>query len=124
MVKPRVHLAGDGVNVAARIEALADAGGVFVSGTVFDQVRDRLSFGFEDLGEQQVKNIARPVRVLLVEDVTRRWIVLLAVLLVWTAAAFGVGWWFGGAGQGTVQLHAGAVVFDAQGHAYIPVERR
>jgi adenylate cyclase len=56
-------LYGDGVNIAARIEALADAGGVFVSNTVHDHVRDRLPFGFEDLGEQQVKNIARPVRV-------------------------------------------------------------
>src|SRR5215831_409980 len=56
-------LYGDGVNIAARIEALADPGGVFVSNTVHDQVRDRLPFLFEDLGEQQVKNIARPVRV-------------------------------------------------------------
>jgi len=55
-------LYGDGVNTAARIEALADAGGVFVS-TVHDQVRDRLPLVFEDRGEQQVKNIARPVRV-------------------------------------------------------------
>jgi FixJ family two-component response regulator/class 3 adenylate cyclase len=54
---------GDGVNVAARVEALADAGGVFVSNAVYDHVRDRLPFVFEDLGEQQVKNIARPVRV-------------------------------------------------------------
>ena len=53
----------DGVNIAARIEALADAGGVFVSNTVYDHVRDRLPFIFEDLGEQQVKNIARPVQV-------------------------------------------------------------
>ncbi len=56
-------LYGDGVNIAARVEALADAGGVFVSNTVHDHVRDRLPFVFEDLGEQQVKNIARPVRV-------------------------------------------------------------
>jgi TolB-like protein/class 3 adenylate cyclase len=56
-------LYGDGVNIAARIEALADAGGVFVSNTVHDHVRDRLPFVFEDLGEQHVKNIARPVRV-------------------------------------------------------------
>src|SRR5438132_9402106 len=54
---------GDGVNIAARIEAPADPGGVFVSNTVHDHVRDRLPFTFEDLGEQQVKNIARPVRV-------------------------------------------------------------
>ena len=56
-------LYGDGVNIAARIEALAEAGGVLVSNTVYDHVRDRLPFVFEDLGEQQVKNIARPVRV-------------------------------------------------------------
>jgi adenylate cyclase len=56
-------LYGDGVNIAARIEALADPGGVFVSNTVHDHVGDRLSFAFEDLGERQVKNIARPLRV-------------------------------------------------------------
>jgi TolB-like protein len=61
-------LYGDGVNIAARIEALTDAGGVFVSNTVHDQVRDRLPFLFEDLGEQQVKNITRPVRVYRVRD--------------------------------------------------------
>jgi TolB-like protein/class 3 adenylate cyclase len=61
-------LYGDGVNIAARIEALADAGGVFVSNTVHDHVRDRLPFLFEDLGEQQVKNITRPVRVYRVCD--------------------------------------------------------
>ena len=61
-------LYGDGVNIAARIEALADAGGVFVSNTVHDQVRDRLPFVFEDLGEQRVKNIARPVRAYRVRD--------------------------------------------------------
>jgi class 3 adenylate cyclase len=61
-------LYGDGVNIAARIEALADPGGVFVSNTVHDHVRDRLPFVFDDLGEQQVKNIARPVRVYRVRD--------------------------------------------------------
>jgi len=54
---------GDGVNVAARLEALAEPGGICVSRVVRDQVRDRLDFAFEDLGAQQVKNIARPVRV-------------------------------------------------------------
>src|ERR1700751_5438881 len=61
-------LYGDGVNIAARIEALADAGGVFVCNTVYDHVRDRLPFVFEDLGEQQGKNITRPVRVYRVRD--------------------------------------------------------
>jgi len=54
---------GGGVNVAARLEALADPGRICVSRVVRDQVRDKLDFTFEDLGEQQVKNIARPVRV-------------------------------------------------------------
>jgi adenylate cyclase len=54
---------GDGVNVAARLETLAEPGGICVSRVVRDQVRDKLDFSFEDLGEQQVKNIARPVRV-------------------------------------------------------------
>ena len=54
---------GDGVNVAARLEALAEPGGIFVSRNVFDQVRDKLSFSFEDMGEQTVKNIARPIGV-------------------------------------------------------------
>src|SRR5271169_1663782 len=62
---------GDGVNVAARLEALAEPGGIMVSRNVYDQVRDKLSFGFEDMGEQVVKNIARPIgvhRVSLVEN--------------------------------------------------------
>jgi TolB-like protein/Flp pilus assembly protein TadD len=54
---------GDGVNVAARLEALAAPGGICVSRVARDQVRDRLDYAFEDLGEQSVKNIARPVRV-------------------------------------------------------------
>jgi adenylate cyclase len=54
---------GDGVNIAARLEALADAGGVYVSQAVRDQIGDRLDVAFEDLGEQTVKNLARPIRV-------------------------------------------------------------
>jgi adenylate cyclase len=53
---------GDGVNVAARLETLAEPGGNCVSRVVRDQVRDKLAFAFEDMGEQKVKNIARPVR--------------------------------------------------------------
>jgi adenylate cyclase len=53
---------GDGVNVAARLEALAEPGGICISRTVRDQIRDKLAYQFEDLGEQNVKNIARPVR--------------------------------------------------------------
>jgi adenylate cyclase len=54
---------GDGVNIAARLEALADAGGISVSGTVCEQVESKLSVDLEDLSEQALKNIARPVRV-------------------------------------------------------------
>jgi TolB-like protein/class 3 adenylate cyclase/tetratricopeptide (TPR) repeat protein len=54
---------GDGVNVAARLEALSDPGGLCISRVVHDQIRDKLAYAFEDLGEQRVKNIARPVRV-------------------------------------------------------------
>jgi adenylate cyclase len=54
---------GDGVNIVARVEGLAEPGGVCISGTAYDQVKNRLPFGFQSLGEQVVKNIAEPVRV-------------------------------------------------------------
>jgi adenylate cyclase len=54
---------GDGVNVAARLEGLADPGGICISGAVHDQVKNRMPFTFEDLGEREVKNINEPVRV-------------------------------------------------------------
>jgi adenylate cyclase len=54
---------GDGVNVAARLQTLAEPGGICVSRVVRDQVLDKLSFRFEELGAQAVKNIARPVQI-------------------------------------------------------------
>ena len=54
---------GDGVNIAARLEALAESGGICIARVVRDQIRDKLPYPFEDVGEQRVKNIARPVRV-------------------------------------------------------------
>ena len=63
IIKDGRDIYGDGVNVAARLEALAEPGGICVSRVVRDQVRDKLDFSFEDMGEQQVKNIARPIRV-------------------------------------------------------------
>jgi len=54
---------GDGVNVAARLEGLADPGGICVSARVQEDVAGRLELAFDDLGEQNLKNIARPVRV-------------------------------------------------------------
>src|SRR5262249_33761644 len=57
------NLFGDAVNIAARLEALAKPGSVCISRVVRDQIRDKLPYAFEDMGEQSVKNITRPVRV-------------------------------------------------------------
>src|SRR5262245_22327372 len=56
------RLYGDGVNIAARLEALAEGGGICIAGTVYDQVENKISLGYEYVGEQTVKNIAKPVR--------------------------------------------------------------
>ena len=57
------NLLGDGVNIAARLEALAEPGAICVSGPAHDQIGNKLPLAFDDLGEQQVKNIAQPIRV-------------------------------------------------------------
>jgi TolB-like protein/class 3 adenylate cyclase/Flp pilus assembly protein TadD len=62
VIEDREQILGDGVNIAARLESLADAGGVCISGTAFDQVENKLELGYEYLGEQKVKNIEKPVR--------------------------------------------------------------
>ena len=54
---------GDGVNIAARLEGLAKPGGVCISGKVFDEVRNKIEIGFDNLGEKQVKNIDNPIQV-------------------------------------------------------------
>ena len=56
------QILGDGVNIAARLESLSEAGGICISGTAFDQVRNKVNLGYKYLGEQTVKNIALPVR--------------------------------------------------------------
>ncbi len=102
---------GDGVNVAARLEALADPGGICVSRNVRDQVLDKLSFAFEDLGAQEVKNIARPVDVYRVsldaeapasavakpvqrpQSPVRRWRPVHALVAVAVVLAVGLGAW-------------------------------
>jgi adenylate cyclase len=58
------NLLGDGVNIATRLEGLAEPGGICISGTVYDHVAGKIEAGFDDLGPQMVKNIARPIRVL------------------------------------------------------------
>ena len=101
-------LLGDGVNVAARLETLADPGGICISNSAYEQVRDRLDIAFEDMGEVEVKNIARAVRVfrVLAEGETavaaaqvpdgtdwRKWAGIAAVILVLVACGGGLWWW-------------------------------
>jgi adenylate cyclase len=62
VIEEKETIYGDGVNIAARLEALADGGGVCISGTAFDQIGRKLPIGYEYLGEQTVKNIEKPVR--------------------------------------------------------------
>jgi class 3 adenylate cyclase/TolB-like protein len=96
---------GDGVNVAARLEAMAEPGGIWVSQAVRDPVRDKLSFSFQDLGNISAKNIARPIHVFRVRhdtEATRSKFVLpraarrlvIATIAVFMVAAAGAGAWF------------------------------
>jgi adenylate cyclase len=62
VIVDRNDIYGDGVNIAARLESLADSGGVCISGAVYDAIRGKLELAYEFLGEQRVKNIAEPVR--------------------------------------------------------------
>lgn len=93
---------GDGVNVAARLEGLAEPGGVVVSGAAHDMLKQQVEVGYRSLGEVRVKNIARPVRALLVEDdpakvgrVAERtpWRKL-APIAALTLLLVGAGWWW------------------------------
>jgi adenylate cyclase len=63
VIHDETRIYGDGINIAARLEALAEPGGVLVSNTVYDQVRGKLPFSFDEVGERQVKNIEQPVRI-------------------------------------------------------------
>jgi hypothetical protein len=58
-----VRIYGEGINVAARLEGIAEPGGIFVSGKVYEEISGRFDLAFQDMGEQQLKNIARNVRV-------------------------------------------------------------
>jgi adenylate cyclase len=64
------NLLGDGVNIAARLESLAEPGAICISAVVRDHIRNKVPLAFEDLGEQQVKNIAQPIRVYRVQAAT------------------------------------------------------
>jgi adenylate cyclase len=63
VVYDEVRIYGDGINVAARLEGIADPGGICISGKVYDEISGRIDLAYQDVGEQQLKNIARPVRV-------------------------------------------------------------
>jgi adenylate cyclase len=63
VVEEENRLYGDGINIAARLESLADAGGICVSGSAYEQIEDKVPYAFDDLGERSVKNIRKPVRV-------------------------------------------------------------
>ncbi len=63
VVHDEAHIYGDGINIAARLQTIAEPGGIYVSGKVYEEVRDRMKAAFRDLGERRLKNIARPVRV-------------------------------------------------------------
>ncbi|MFN2304331.1 MAG: adenylate/guanylate cyclase domain-containing protein, partial [Anaerolineales bacterium] len=63
VIEEEERIYGDGVNIAARVEGLADGGGIAISGTVYEHIKEKLSLGYHYLGEQNVKNISEPVRV-------------------------------------------------------------
>jgi adenylate cyclase len=102
VIEEEDRIYGDGVNIAARLEGLAEAGGICISGTAFDQVKGKLSLGYQFVGKQTVKNIPDPVRAYQVlmapedsgkvigEDKHRkwRWVQTAAVMLVLIAGAF------------------------------------
>ena len=71
VVVERGDLYGDGVNIAARLETAADPGGIYISGTAYDQVRNKFETAFEELGEKSLKNIGAPVRVYRVSGLVR-----------------------------------------------------
>src|SRR5271167_2657610 len=85
---------GDGVNIAARLQTLAEPGGICVSRVVRDQVLDKLSFAFEDLGPQEVKNIARPVEVYRVDLGTEALQTPSPGRRRWQRLMRGPWWWF------------------------------
>jgi adenylate cyclase len=111
-------LLGDGVNVAARIEGISEPGGICISDAAYQQVRDKLDVTFQDAGEQQLKNIARPVRVFRVLLDERKvsslsrfiplnrkqvgaWVLAGALALV--AIGGGATWWWHGVRPGVIE---------------------
>ena len=113
-----VDIYGDGVNVAARLEGLAESGGICVARNVRNQIRDKLDLNLEDLGEVEVKNIARPIRVFRIvlddkaaafvtpitapsakptdrqsKSIKKPWLAAAAAIAIFALAGGGVVWW-------------------------------
>jgi TolB-like protein/class 3 adenylate cyclase/cytochrome c-type biogenesis protein CcmH/NrfG len=95
VIEEEDRIYGDGVNIAARVEALAEAGGICITGRAYDQVKNKLEFGYQYLGEHSVKNIPEPVRVYKVlmepeaagkilgeKRKTKRWLALLTAIVL------------------------------------------
>jgi TolB-like protein/class 3 adenylate cyclase/Tfp pilus assembly protein PilF len=110
VVEEAERIYGDGVNIAARVEGLAEGGGICISGTVYDSIKNKLSLSYESLGEHNVKNITEPVRVYRVrigpegaapvvgdEKVGprhRRWVALAAMVAIVLVAGAVASWKF------------------------------
>ncbi len=106
VIEEKDRIYGDGVNIAARVEALAEAGGICITGRAYDQVKNKLEFGYQHLGEHSVKNIPEPVRVYKVlmepeaagkvlgeKRKTRRWITLSAAIVLVIGIGGLAGWY-------------------------------
>ena len=63
VIYDEARIYGDGINIAARLESIAEPGGICISGKVYDEINGRVDLAYQDIGEQQLKNIVRPVRV-------------------------------------------------------------
>ena len=106
VIEEEDRIYGDGVNIAARVEALAEAGGICITGRAYDHVKNKLEFGYQHLGEHSVKNIPEPVRVYKVlmepeaagkllgkKRKTRRWVALASAFLLLIGAGGLAGWY-------------------------------
>jgi TolB-like protein/class 3 adenylate cyclase/cytochrome c-type biogenesis protein CcmH/NrfG len=107
VIEEEDRIYGDGVNIAARVEALAEAGGICITGRAYDQVKNKLEFGYQYLGEHSVKNIPEPIRaykvlmepeaagkVLGEKRKTKRWIALAAAIVLVIGIGGLAGWYF------------------------------
>jgi adenylate cyclase len=106
VIQEEERIYGDGVNIAARLEGLSEPGGICISGTSYDQVKNKLNFGYKNLGEHGVKNIAEPVRVYRVltepeapgkvigeKRKAKRWLALAATIVMIVAVGGAAGWY-------------------------------